>query len=100
MRTKNTIRHQKANVARSQMKNLMDRVDISIDEGATKNVSENEQILPFIVDAAILCVKQQLALRGLGTIKLTFLETLFKIRAILLQLFVFLPKKMNICSDI
>ena len=40
----------KANVARSLMKNFMNRVDISIDEGATKNVQE--QILPFIVDAA------------------------------------------------
>ena len=55
---------QKANVARSQMKNLMDRVDISIDDGATENVQENEQILLFIVDAAILCTKQQLTVRG------------------------------------
>ena len=63
---------QKANVARSQMKNLMNRVDISIDEGATKNVQENEQILPFIVDAAILCAKQQLALHGHRDDKIDF----------------------------
>ena len=78
----------------------MNPVDISIDEGAKKNVQENEQILLFIVDAAILCAKQQLAMRGHRDDKLTYLETLFQTRAILLQLFVFLPKEMNIYLDI
>mgnify|MGYP002804056457 CR=1 FL=1 len=49
---------------RAQLANIENPIDAQINAIAPQNVQKNKTILPFIVDAVLLCVKQQLALRG------------------------------------
>ena len=49
---------------RAQLTNIENRIDTQVNAIALQNVQKNRTIFPFIVDAVLLCVKQQLALRG------------------------------------
>ena len=55
---------ERAGIIRAQLSHIKHRVDVKIDETAAKNAKENEKILPAIVEAVMLCTKQQIALRG------------------------------------
>ena len=48
----------------AQLANIENRIDTKINMIALQNVQKNKTIFPFIANAVLLCVKQQLALRG------------------------------------
>lgn len=50
--------------ARAQLANVERRIDTQINTIAMRNAQANRAILPYIVDAVLLCTKQQIALRG------------------------------------
>jgi hypothetical protein len=54
----------RAGYIRAQMANIENRIDTQINTMAAQNVQKNKAILPHIVDAVMLCVKQQITLRG------------------------------------
>ena len=54
----------RAACARAQLANVERRIDTQINSIAMRNAQGNRAILPHIVDAVLLCTKQQIALRG------------------------------------
>ena len=54
----------RAACARAQLANIERRIDMQINTIAMRNAPANRAILPYIVDAVLLCTKQQIALRG------------------------------------
>ena len=53
----------RAACARAQLANVERRIDTQINSIAMRNAQGNRAILPHIVDAVLLCTKQQIALR-------------------------------------
>ena len=60
---------------RAQMSHIGRRIDTQINTMAMQNFQGNEAILPRIVDAVLLCMKQQIPLRGHGDDRVQFTET-------------------------
>ena len=54
----------RAACARAQLANIERWIDTQINTIAMRNAQANRAILPYIVDAVLLCTKQQIALRG------------------------------------
>ena len=54
---------QRAVCIRAQLANIESRIDTQINAIALQNVQKNKTIFPFIFDAVLLYVKQQLAFR-------------------------------------
>ena len=54
----------RAACARAQLANIERRIDMQINTIAMRNAQAKRAILPYIVDAVLLCTKQQIALRG------------------------------------
>ena len=57
---------------RAQQSNVKNRIDVQVNQQATQNVHKNLLILPHIIDAVMLCAKQQIALRGHRDDKIDF----------------------------
>ena len=68
---------------RAQATNLEKRIDTQINAMATQNVQENKAVLPHIIDAVMLCAKQQIALRGHRDDKVDFAVTPQQMKATL-----------------
>ena len=65
---------ERASTVRSQLANPMFRIDVNINANAQNNIKQNKHILPSIVEAVMLCAKQQIALRGHRDDRIDFSE--------------------------
>lgn len=54
----------RAACVRAQLANIERRIDTQINTIAMRNAQANRAILPYIVDAVLLCTKQHIALHG------------------------------------
>ena len=61
-------------VVRAQVSNIQKRIDTQIDSVRMDNIQSNKTVLPLIVDAVMLCAKQQIALRGHRDYNIDFAE--------------------------
>ena len=62
-------------VVRAQVSNIQKRIDTQIDSVRIDNIQSNKTVLPLIVDAVMLCAKQQIALRGHRHYSINFAES-------------------------
>ena len=60
---------------RAQVTDMEKRIDAEIDSVRMQNIQSNKTILPHIVDAVVLCAKQQIAFRGHRDDRIAFAET-------------------------
>ncbi|CAH3160002.1 unnamed protein product [Porites lobata] len=61
-------------VVRAQVSNIQKRIDTQIDSVRMDNIQSNKTVLPLIVDAVMLCAKQQIALSGHRDYNIDFAE--------------------------
>lgn len=65
---------ERACIIRIQLVNVATRIDAQVNQQSLENINRNTTVLPFIVDAVVLCAKQQIALRGHRDDKINFSE--------------------------
>lgn len=65
---------ERAAAIRAQLANVATRIDAQLNQQSLANMDQNTTVLPFIVDAVVLCAKQQIALRSHRDDKVNFSE--------------------------